>query len=121
MRSTFAREILASFDWDAERRRFEQLVESDEVAFLPSAAFTDDAGRTLELGPNSDETFWVIYRYSTLKSTFGFCPVDHEHEHQLEACEFDVALDLVERHYASKHFELVSLFPAQEGSDHETI
>ncbi len=43
LRSGFACEIVSAFDWDAERRRFEQLAESEGESYLPSIAFTDDA------------------------------------------------------------------------------
>jgi hypothetical protein len=113
LRSGFACEIATAFDWDAERRRFEQLAESEGESYLPSIAFTDDAGRTLEFGPNTDDTFWLSYCYSTVRSTFGFCPVDQPREQQLEACALKTALDLLEQHYGSKHLDIVSALPEQ--------
>ena len=114
LRNTFAREIATSFDWDAEWRRFEQRAESEVESYLPSIAFSDNAGRTLEFGPNSDDTFWVSYYYSTIKSTFGFCPVAQDQKQHLEICELQMALGLVDRHYDSKHLDIVSALPAPE-------
>jgi hypothetical protein len=57
LRNAFAREIAQSLDWDSERRRFELLEDSEGAAYLPSVAFTDNAGRILEFGPNTDESF----------------------------------------------------------------
>jgi hypothetical protein len=100
--------------------RFEQLVESEGESYLPSIAFTDDAGRTLEFGPNTDDTFWLSYRYSTIRSTFGFCPVDQPRDQQLEACPLETALGLLERHYGSRHIDIVSALPEQRDPDHDT-
>jgi len=115
--SNLAQEIVTSIDWDAERRRFEQLVESEDEAFFPSIAFTNDCFRTLELGPNSDDTFWISYRYSVLKSTFGFTSVIQEREQRLQECELAIALGLLERHYAGKHQEIVALLPTENISE----
>jgi hypothetical protein len=115
--SGFAREIATSFDWDAERRRFEHLEESGAESYLPSMALMDDAGRTLEFGPNTDDTYWVSYRYGVLKSSFGFCPVERPWEQLMEACSFASALNLINRHYAGLHLEIVSWLP--DGHDPE--
>jgi hypothetical protein len=119
LRSGFAREIAASFDWDAERRRFEHLEESGADSYLPGIAFMDNVGRTLEFGPNSDDTFWVSYRYSTMKSTFGFCPIDYQHDQQLQACQFEMALRLLDQHYAGEHQDIISFLPAEHCPKHE--
>jgi hypothetical protein len=113
LRGGFAREIATAFDWDAERRRFEQLEVSGGECYLPCIAFTDNAGRTLEFGPNSDDSFWVAYRYAILKSSFGFFPVSHQVEQQLEACAMDAALELLESHYLGKHADIVAALPAE--------
>lgn len=117
LRSGFGCEIAAAFDWDAERRRFEQLAESEHECYLPSISFMDDAGRTLEFGPNTDDTFWLSYRYSLLGSTFGFCLVEQPREQQLEACPLEMALGLLERHYGGKHLDIVSALPEQRDPD----
>jgi hypothetical protein len=114
LRSGFAREIATSFDWDAERRRFEQLIESEAICFLPSISFLDDSGRILEFGPNSDDSFWVSYRYSTMKSSFGFCPVEYGHEQVLQECLLGKALELIELHYRTGHQEIVDALPPEE-------
>lgn len=69
LESDHARKIVTVFDWTAERRRFDEVEKSGAECFLPSISFMDDATRTLEFGPNTDGTFWVSYRYTTLKST----------------------------------------------------
>jgi len=71
----------------------------------------DDATRTLEFGPNADETFWVSYRYSKLKSSYGFYALDFQLEQQLPACPFETALDLMNLHYGGKHQEIVEMLP----------
>jgi len=117
LRGGFACEIATAFDWDAERRRFEQLEVSGGECYLPCIAFTDNAGRTLEFGPNSDDSFWVAYRYAILKSSFGFFPVSHQVEQQLEACLMHAALELLESHYLGKHAEIVTALPAEGPRD----
>jgi hypothetical protein len=112
LRAAFAREIATSLDWDSERRRFELLEVSEEDCQEPCIVFTDNAGRTLEFGPNSDESFWIVYRYSILKSSFGFFPVSHVISRELESSTLDLALDLLEKHYAGNHEELLEALPA---------
>jgi hypothetical protein len=115
LRSSFAREIATAFDWDAEWRRFEQQeLEEDSAVCPPSLAFTDDAGRTLEFGPNADSTFWVSYRYSIAKTRFGFYSMDQQQEQRLEGCDLPFALNLLEWHYSSRHLELVRDLPAPD-------
>lgn len=113
MRNEFAREIATSLNWDAERRRFEQLELEDCEAWPPSIAFTDNAGRVLEFGPNSDDSFWVSYRYAMLKSAFGFSQFSHECEQRIESYDLEAALEFVDWHYAGKHLDLVAAFPAE--------
>lgn len=113
----FAREIATSFDWDAERRRFEHLVESEGNGYLPSLTLVDDAGRILEFGPNSDDTFWVSYGYCTMKSTFGFHPQDHRSELRSDACAFDKALEFLDQHYAGSHQDIVSALRPETEAD----
>jgi hypothetical protein len=110
--SSFARKIATAFDWDAERRRFEQLVEVEAEAYFPSMALTNDADRTLEFGPNTDDTFWVTYRYSVLKSSWGFTAVPRDVELELEACTLEEALALMEQHYEGQHEEIVRALPS---------
>lgn len=57
LRSGLESEIATAFDWDAERRRYEQLADAEGESYLPCIAFTDNAGRTLEFGPNGDDSF----------------------------------------------------------------
>jgi len=119
LESRHACEIATAFDWEAERRRFEQLAETGAECYLPSISFMDDATRMLEFGPNTDQTFWVSYRYSTLKSSFGFYSVDHQSDLQLPACTFEMALDLVRLHYEEKHEEIVAFLPAESDPQDE--
>jgi hypothetical protein len=120
LRAASAREIASSVDWDVEHRRFEQLFEAQADCWLPSIAFSNDAGRTLEFGPNSDDTFWLSYRYSIMKSTFCFYPTDCSLEQQLETCDLETALGLVEQHYRGEHFEIVAALPTPQDPDHES-
>jgi hypothetical protein len=87
------------------------------VATYTSIAFTNDAVRTLEFGPNGDETFWLSYRYSVVGSTFGFYSLDQPREQMLEACSLETALDFLEQHYGSKHHDIVSALPAPREPD----
>ena len=114
LRASFAQEIATSLDWDAERRRFEQREVSEEDCQLPCIVFTDNAGRTLEFGPNSDESFWIVYRYNVLKSSFGFFPVSHVISRELESSTLDLALALLEKHYAGNHAEILESFSASD-------
>ena len=119
--ASFARKVATSFDWEAERRRFEQLAEEEEVpVYFPSISFVNDAFRILEFGPNTDDTFWVSYRYEVLKSSWGFMAVPQTVEQRLESCEFEVALEFLDHHYEGHHSELVKALPAAWDEADET-
>jgi hypothetical protein len=108
---SLAQEIASGFDWDAERRRFENCADGEE-AYPPCIQFTDDAFRTLEFGPNSeDRSFWVAYRYPIMRSTFGFHPIHGEEEQQLLECGLPDALALLEMFYRRAHHELTATLP----------
>ena len=115
-----AREIATSFDWESERRRFEQLEETGAECYLPCISLMDDATRTLEFGPNADATFWICYRYWMMKSSYGFCLVDNQRELQMQSCVFEKALDLMDLHYAGKHDEIIALFPDENDLESES-
>jgi hypothetical protein len=75
-------------------------------------ACTDDAFRTLEFGPNSeDDSFWLAYRYSAMRSAFGFHPMHIEEEQQLAECSLDAVLGLLDLFYARAHQKLVTALP----------
>lgn len=109
----FACEIAAAFDWEGERMHYDLREIDGEHRQMPAMEFINDAGRSLEFGPNYDGTFWVSYRYLILKSTFGVFPVDHRQEQRWESCTLDAALGLLLYHYGSEHRRLVDLLPPE--------
>lgn len=112
-----AREMAESLDWDSESYHFEYAVEFGGEAFMPSIAFTNDCGRTLEFGPNSDGRFWLSYRYEAFKSTFGFTSLVQEKEQLLPACELETALNILEKHYGGRHQNIVAVLPTPASDD----
>lgn len=114
LNSEFANQIFVSFDWEAEWNRFEQAEVAGEECAVPGIALVDNAGRVLTIGPNPDETFWVCYEYTTLRSAFGFALAELPYRQQLDACSPETVQRLMGQHYRAEHGELVAFLPRDE-------